>query len=123
MLATFPRLQARLTESLARDVDVSILSVCNCIGRLACGVVGDWALTRHGIPRPAVFGWFIWMMALAMGLLAIGTIPGKAPPYQDRLCDCRSERDLSTLTTHTMPCRSAVCGHDSRRSVLWGFER
>ena len=45
------------------------------MGRLACGVVGDWALTRHHIPRPAVFGWFIWMMAAAMLLLAIGNVP------------------------------------------------
>ena len=49
--------------------------MCNCVGRLACGVVGDWALTRHRIPRPAVFGWFIWMMAAAMLLLAIGNVP------------------------------------------------
>ena len=75
-------LESNLTEACFNcwppyNADVSILSVCNCIGRLACGVVGDWALMRHSIPRPVVFGWFIWMMALAMVLLAIGTTPGK----------------------------------------------
>ena len=41
------------------DTYVSILSVCNCIGRLAQGAMGDAALTRWGTPRPVVFGWFI----------------------------------------------------------------
>ena len=31
---------------------VSILSVCNCAGRLLCGAIGDWALANFGTPRP-----------------------------------------------------------------------
>ena len=54
-------------RSGAEDTLVSILSVCNCLGRLACGAVGDIALARYQIPRPVVFGWFILLMVLAMG--------------------------------------------------------
>lgn len=52
---------------------LQLLSVCNCAGRLLCGALGDWALASFGTPRPVVFGWFMVLMAVAMGLLAIGT--------------------------------------------------
>ena len=55
-----------------KDSLVSILSVCNCLGRLACGAVGDYAL-RWDIPRPSVFGWFIALMVIAMGCLALAS--------------------------------------------------
>lgn len=82
-LAAAPQKKLSVSFAACFYIDVSILSVCNCIGRLVCGVVGDWALMRHSIPRPVVFGWFIWMMVLAMGLLAIGTVPG-----EDSVCVC-----------------------------------
>ena len=34
---------------------------------------GDVALSKWGTPRPIVFGWFIGLMVVAMGLLALAT--------------------------------------------------
>jgi MFS family permease len=89
------------------DTLVSILSVCNCLGRLACGFVGDLALARWGTPRPVVFGWFIGLMVLAMGCLALahplalyaasavggfsyGAINGITPPIYSEVFGLRS---------------------------------
>lgn len=97
------------------DADVSILSVCNCVGRLACGVVGDWALMRHGVPRPVVFGWFIWMMALAMVLLAIGTVPGKAGVSYQTLALVSTSANVHVYML--LPRTAGEAGNDTCRAV------
>ncbi|KAH8060574.1 hypothetical protein JL722_4684 [Aureococcus anophagefferens] len=55
------------------DAFVSILSVCNCLGRLSAGALGDHLLAARGAPRPATLAFFCALTAAAMGLLAIGT--------------------------------------------------
>ena len=56
-----------------QDTFVSLLSVCNCLGRLSAGALGDHALRSWGAPRPATLAFFCALTALAMGLLALGT--------------------------------------------------
>lgn len=60
-------------ERGAEDTFVSILSVCNCLGRLSAGVVGDFLLDRWRTPRPVCFAAFSLLTVAAMLLLALGT--------------------------------------------------
>lgn len=57
----------------AQDTFVSILSVCNCLGRLTAGVAGDVVIDRWRLPRPLCFGAFCLLTVGAMLLLAVGT--------------------------------------------------
>lgn len=57
----------------SQSADVSIFSVCSCLGRLATGVASDWLLHTHGVPRVSFFLFSSIIMLLSMLVLAIGS--------------------------------------------------
>lgn len=47
---------ARGGDPKLKDVFVSLISIFNCAGRMAWGLISDWFLSNYGIPRPFFFG-------------------------------------------------------------------
>jgi len=63
-----------MTGSFQSDVTVfvTIVSVCNCWGRLLSGMLGDFVVKR-GYPRPVVFSMAMALMVVAQILLVFGS--------------------------------------------------
>ena len=61
------------TETKGSDhtVYVTLISVCNCLGRLLSGVIGD-VMLAHGYGRPLVFAGAMAMMVVAQVVLMFG---------------------------------------------------
>ncbi len=56
----------------SKDTFVSVISIFNCVGRIAAGVLSD-ALVRRGVKRVFVFGFLVLGMGLGMLVLSLAT--------------------------------------------------
>eukprot|EP00050_Salpingoeca_kvevrii_P009535 m.3472 g.3472 ORF g.3472 m.3472 type:complete len:520 (-) comp2313_c0_seq1:191-1750(-) len=63
----------------AQNVFVSLLSVCNCGGRLLAGFAGDKLLAKFGYPRPLVFAVALGIMAISNFMIMSGSIGALFP--------------------------------------------
>ena len=57
----------------SETANVSIFSVCSCLGRLTTGVASDWLLHAHAVPRVSMFVFSSLIMLLSMLVLAVGS--------------------------------------------------
>lgn len=57
----------------SQTTNVSIFSVCSCLGRLGTGVSSDWLLHAHDAPRVSFFLFSSLIMLLSMLVLAVGS--------------------------------------------------
>ena len=57
----------------SETTNVSIFSVCSCLGRLVTGVASDWLLHAHGVLRVSFFFFSSLAMLVSMLVLAVGT--------------------------------------------------